>query len=70
MKSAASITPPPLPQAPAYAYAILNTKSIEESDSEGTENYNNTKMKLGRLFTAATQHLTPDVVSIIILVKS
>lgn len=42
-------------------YSSLNTKSIRVIDSEDPENQkyiNNTKMKLGLYFTAATPHLT------------
>ena len=39
-------------------YSILNTKCIRVIDPEGPEKYNNTKMKLGWLFTAFYSHHT------------
>ena len=54
MKCATSPTPPS-----TGLSGILNTKCIEVIDPEGPEKYNKNEMKQGRLFTAATQHLTP-----------
>ena len=45
-------------------YSILNTKCIGVIDPEGPEKYNNTEIKSGRLFTAATQHLTPTAIAL------
>ena len=49
-------------------YSILNTKCIGVS-RRTRKIYNNTEMKSGRLFTAATQHKIPDVLNIKILLK-
>jgi hypothetical protein len=44
----------------ATQFSTLNIADI--NDSEGPEIYNNTEVKYGQLFTAATQHLTPAFV--------
>jgi hypothetical protein len=41
-------------------FSTLNSAGI--IDPEGPKQYNNTEVKYGQLFTAATQHLTPAVV--------
>jgi hypothetical protein len=40
-------------------FSTLNSAGI--NDPEGPEKYNNTEVKYGQLFTAATRHLTPAV---------
>ena len=49
-------------------FSILNV--LEALIPKDQKNNNNTEMKSGRLCTAATQHLTPAVVNMNILVKS
>ena len=62
-KSATSLTPQSGTQFP-----ILNV--LESLIPKDQKKCNNTEMKSGRLLTAATQHWTPAVVNIKILVKS
>jgi hypothetical protein len=40
-------------------FSTLNSAGI--NDPEGPEKYNNTEVKYGASFAAATQHLTPAV---------
>jgi hypothetical protein len=45
-----------------FASPINALNSAGINDPEGPEKLNNTEVKYGRLFTAATRHLTPAVV--------
>ena len=61
MKSATSLTPPSTGLS-GIQFTILNV--LESLILKDQIKYNNTEMKVGQLFTAATQHLTPAVVNI------
>jgi hypothetical protein len=47
----------------ALAWTISNCQHFKVNDPERPEKYNNTEVKYWQLFTAATQHLTPAVVT-------
>ena len=52
MKTETSLMPP---STDISGIQFSTIKSIGVIDTEGPEKYNNTEMKLGRVFTAATQ---------------
>ena len=61
MKSAISLKPPSTGLR-GIQFSILNV--LESLISKDQKKYNNTEMRWGRLFTAATQYLTLAVVNI------
>jgi hypothetical protein len=51
-----------MPPSTGLSGTQFSTLSADINDPEGPEKYNNTEVKYGATFTAATQHLTPAVV--------
>jgi hypothetical protein len=71
MRDNESVQHPSLPPTTDFSGTQFSTlKGAGLNDPEGPEKYNNTEVKYGVTFSAATQHLTPAVVMYKYLEKS